>query len=119
MTTSDEDITTKIEKADKLRAQILEAQNKQTTAVVGQANEVLGAQLDAEIVELESTLAAAKDGAKASNVKAGVTDSIDAAKARMNAATKAEKARQAALEVTGESQTSTDTASSTATEKGV
>lgn len=119
MTTSDEEIATKIEKADKLRAQILSAQQKQTSNVYGSANDVHSAQLDAEIVELESTLAAAKDGAKASNIKAGVSDSIDAAKARMTAATQAEKARQAALEVTGESQTSTGSASSTTTEKGV
>ena len=92
MPISEEDLQKKREKADKLREQIAEAESTAASAVQDQSNVIEAAQLDGEIVRLETRLQQAKAAAKISVAKEGaagplaaVTEQLEAARAAKNA----------------------------------
>jgi hypothetical protein len=92
MPLSEEDLQKKRDRADKLREQIAQAEAEASANVQAQANEVEGAQLDAEVARLETQLARAKAAAKVTVARSGASGPLAAAKDQLAAA---EAAREA------------------------
>ena len=83
---TDKDLEQKRERNEKLREQIATAEAKAASTVQDHSREIEAAQLDAETARLEKQLAAAKEAAKPSNLKAGAAGPLAAAKAQLEAA---------------------------------
>lgn len=83
---SQEDLQKKRDKAEKLRAQIAEAETAAATSAQDQSNLIEGAQLDAEVARLEARLAQAKAAAKVSVAKEGAAGPLAAVKDQLEAA---------------------------------
>lgn len=118
MAVTEEDLEQKRKELAKLREQIASTGEKASTAVQEQSNAIQAAQLDAEKARLEAQLAAQREAAKVSTIRAGSTELNDTLKA----------ARDAAAEVTppgvtidtnAENQPSNTTGATVAVEGGV
>lgn len=76
---TEEELDKKRDNNQKLRDQLAETQQKAAAAAYEQGLVVQGAQLDAETAALEAQLSAAKEAAKASNIKAGAAGPLQQA----------------------------------------
>ena len=74
---TEEDLEKKRASVDKLREQIADAQSSREERERNLSNEIAMKQLDAEEARLKAELAATREAAKASNVKAGTADLIE------------------------------------------
>lgn len=96
MAVTDKELDAKRDRVEKLRQQIADTHSKRHERQVSAAREVEAAQLDAEAARLEVELAAAKNAASASAVKAGTSGVVGDAKEAMQQAADQEKAQAAA-----------------------
>ena len=80
---SDEDLDAKRAKAEKLREQIAAAQSDKATKVAAAENEIVGAQLDAEVANLEAQLARIKGESSVKAVKEGAAGPLAQAKEQL------------------------------------
>lgn len=83
---TEEDLEKRREKVEKLREQVAAAQTAAAPKIEEQSRAIEAAQLDAEAARLEAQLAAAKEAAKASNVKSGSEGPLAAVTAELEAA---------------------------------
>lgn len=102
MATTDEEIAAKIAQAEDLRLQITETEQAASAVFHDSANDVHGAQLDAEIAELTAKLHGTEAAMNPDSIKAGASGSINLARQRLSDAVSMDSAQAAALAVTGE-----------------
>jgi hypothetical protein len=88
---SDEDVARKVERVEKLRQQVADANAKRLENERAQTNSIQFAQLEAEEARLELELTRAKSASTVSAAKSGASAPLDAAKASMEAAVAAQK----------------------------
>lgn len=94
MAVTDEELAEKQERNLKLRQQLADEETKRLERERGMTNDITAAQLDAEAVQLETQIAAAKQANKVGEVKAGAAAPLEAARAQMEAAVAAQKAQE-------------------------
>lgn len=95
MPTSDEDLQKLQVEVQKLRDDVAAQEAAAATRARESDNDIAAAQLTAERTRLQAQLAAAKDAAKATNIKSGASAPLAAAKADMQLALEQTKQQEA------------------------
>ena len=114
MPTSDEDLQKEMDRVQKLREQVADAEAKRVSRERELANDVTMNQLQAEAAQLEARLTVQSDSSKVANVKSGAAAPIEATKEELKRAVAMRDAAKKAGENAARETESTDAGTASA-----